>query len=91
MEHASPEVIRKALRNVKEEMSEEVELVSRADLVSAGLIGGDAAKERREKLGRILHIGYANGKQLHKRLTMFQITKDEFSEACRRIFQEERE
>jgi ribonuclease M5 len=40
-------------------------------------------------LGKILKIGYTNGKQLHKRLMMFQISRQEFSEALRVVRQEE--
>ncbi len=47
----------------------------------AGLIGGAGAKERRILLGRLLKIGYTNGKQLHKRLMMFQISQQEFADA----------
>ncbi|HET7629500.1 MAG TPA: ribonuclease M5 [Bacillales bacterium] len=89
VEHASPEVIRKALANVKQEMPETEATITKTDLIDAGLMAGPAAKRRREALGRLLHIGYANGKQLHKRLAAFQITKEEFAEACRRLDQEE--
>ncbi|HET7657296.1 MAG TPA: ribonuclease M5 [Bacillales bacterium] len=89
IEHASPEAIRRALSHVKQDMPDETEIISRNDLVNAGLIGGAKAKQRREKLGAILHIGYANGKQLHKRLQMFQITKEEFTEAYQQIEKEE--
>ena len=34
-------------------------------------------------------VGYANGKQLHKRLIMFQITKEQFIQALMVINQEE--
>jgi ribonuclease M5 len=40
-------------------------------------------------LGKILKIGYTNGKQLHKRLNVFQISKQEFAEALRVVSQEE--
>lgn len=54
-----------------------------------GLIGGPTAKKRREKLGERLKIGYANGKQLMKRLAMFHITKEAFLEAIEAILKEE--
>lgn len=91
VEHASKESIREALDNVKEEYIEEVERITWNDLVSAGLIGGPKAKARREKLGRRLRIGYMNGKRLHKRLMMFQITEEQFADAILEIQQEERE
>lgn len=49
--------------------------ISAEDLIHAGLIGGSEAKRRRERLGDLLKIGYTNGKQLQKRLQMFQIKK----------------
>lgn len=89
VEHASVEVIQKALRHAHI-MKEEVEIeITQEDLLTAGLIGGPKAKERREKLGKLLSIGYTNGKQLYKRLLMFQISKAEFSRALTVIFQEE--
>lgn len=90
IEHASPEAIREALKNVKQEIQEDyVEEIEWADLVHAGLIGGSQARKRREKLGLKLNIGYANGKQFHKRLKVFQITRDEFARALEKVLQEE--
>jgi ribonuclease M5 len=60
------------------------------DLLEAGLIGGNQAKARREKLGLLLKIGYTNGKQLHKRLQMFQISREEYIQAVTKILQEEK-
>jgi ribonuclease M5 len=65
------------------------EQMTMEDLVDAGLIGGDRAKVRREKLGRKLKIGYANGKQLHKRLIMFQVTREQFIAALKEVMEEE--
>ena len=66
-----------------------IEQITQEDLITAGLIGGTGAKERREKLGKLLKIGFANGKQLHKRLMMFQISKASFAAAIQVIRQEE--
>jgi ribonuclease M5 len=57
--------------------------------MAAGLIGGAGAKERRERIGKILKIGYTNGKQLHKRLMVFEISREAFAEAVKLIRQEE--
>ena len=43
-----------------------------------------------KELGKLLKIGYTNGKQLHKRLMMFQISREEFAEACQGDRQEEK-
>lgn len=89
VEHASVEAIRQALEAVKEEMKEFKSEIDFDDLLDAGLIGGNQAKERREKLGLLLKIGYTNGKQLHKRLQMFQISREDYIEAVNQILQEE--
>ncbi|OEH92622.1 ribonuclease M5 [Bacillus solimangrovi] len=89
VEHASVADIRAALEGLREEMSEPVEQIKWQDLVQAGLIGGTQAKSRRERLGVLLKIGYTNGKQLHKRLKMFQITKQQYEQALQQVLQEE--
>ncbi|HJV47524.1 MAG TPA: ribonuclease M5 [Bacillota bacterium] len=82
VEYASDDVIRKALEEVKTEtrgLYEET--ISFEDLIEAGLVGGSGSSEKRRLLGEILGIGYANAKQIHKRLNMFQISKREFTSA----------
>ncbi|PLR93313.1 ribonuclease M5 [Bacillus sp. T33-2] len=91
VEHASPEVIREALKDAQFMNEEGPEQITQDDLIDAGLIGGEKSKERREKLGKLLKIGYANGKQLHKRLRMFQISKQDFGAAIAAIRQEEQD
>lgn len=89
VEHASIEDIRQALQDVKQEWQGIDEQITQEDLIVARLIGDSEAKSRRERIGKSLKIGYANGKQLHKRLKMFQISKDEFIKAVQKINQEE--
>jgi ribonuclease M5 len=89
VEHASPETIRRALQDAHVMHEDVIEQITQEDLITAGLIGGTGAKERREKLGKLLKIGFANGKQLHKRLMMFQISKASFAAAIQVIRQEE--
>ena len=91
IEHASDEDIRIALRNVytvntSEQPQEQITL---EDLMLAKLIGHPQSKERRKRLGDILNIGMTNGKQLHKRLIMFQITVEQFAAAVAHIDQED--
>ena len=91
IEHASDEDIRIALQNVytvstSEQLEEQITL---EDLMLAKLIGHPQSKERRNKLGDILNIGMTNGKQLHKRLIMFQITVEQFAAAVAHIDQED--
>lgn len=91
VEHASPDVIRKALKQAHTMAEEPLEQISKEDLIEAGLIGGPKAKVRREKLGGSLNIGYANGKQLYNRLLMFQISQEEFISEMTRILQEDQD
>lgn len=89
VEHATSEVIREALKDAQFMDEGAKEEITREDLLDAGLIAGEGAKDRREKLGKILKIGYTNGKQLHKRLMMFQISVGDFADAMTVIRQEE--
>ncbi|RFU60954.1 ribonuclease M5 [Bacillus sp. V59.32b] len=89
VEHASPDAIRAALKEAQIMDEEAKEEITQQDLIEAGLIGGSGSKEKREKLGLILKIGFTNGKQLHKRLMMFQISKETFNQALIQIKQEE--
>jgi ribonuclease M5 len=89
VEHASIETIRMALKEAQQELVEIKEEVSFEELFSLGLIAGEKARARREKLGILLRIGYTNGKQLYKRLKMFQISKDQFEQAVKKVLQEE--
>lgn len=90
IEHASPDAIKQALLNVYEISEEYISDLTREDLIAYGLLGGSRARERREKLGLVLQIGYTNGKQLLKRLIMFQIPKKVFKETMEQILQEEK-
>lgn len=64
-------------------------IIEKDDLMRLGLIGGSGAYKRRKRLGEILNIGHVNGKQLQKRLTMFQITKNQLKSALQEIEREE--
>jgi ribonuclease M5 len=81
VENASPEAIRRALANVRTEISGTEGEITWAHLMEAGLIVHPDASARRLALGNLLGIGYANGKQFHKRCTMFRISLDEFEAA----------
>ncbi|MBS4225029.1 ribonuclease M5 [Lederbergia citrea] len=91
VEHAPPSVIQEALKDAQAMEAYAPEWISKDDLIDAGLIGGPKAKVRRMRIGELLKIGYTNGKQLHKRLMMFQISKEEFVEALKSVLQEEQD
>jgi ribonuclease M5 len=81
VENAPPEIIRKALDNVKTEFVGNEPEIHWADLIAAGLIVHPNAAKRRMEMGKLLGIGYANGKQFYKRCQMFQISQAEFNTA----------
>lgn len=81
IENATPEMIRKALGNVKTDYEQAESQIAWEDLMAAGLIVHPQAAERRKAMGSLLGIGYANGKQFFKRCQMFQISRSEFEKA----------
>ncbi|MDX8047525.1 ribonuclease M5 [Gracilibacillus sp. S3-1-1] len=89
IEHASSEVLRRALEQVYELTETGESDITKSDLLHFGLIGGPGSKERRKKLGQRLRIGHINGKQLLKRLQMFNISVEEFEAVMKQIMQEE--
>lgn len=91
VEHASPEAIREALRNLYTEEPDALPTISQQELIKANLTSGPSAKIRRRLLGEYLRIGYVNGKQLYKRLNLFQITPAEFEEAVAYVDKHEAE
>lgn len=62
--------------------------MTKEDLFNAGLIAGESAKKKRERVGDELNIGYTNGKQLFKRLKQFRVTKEEFQRAVTKVEKE---
>lgn len=91
IEHADVTAIQEALRNVQTMENDYVSDITKEDLLAYKLIGAPEAKERRERLGELLHIGYTNGKQLLQRLHVFNITKDELQEAMLHILERGKE
>ncbi len=88
IENATPKSIIDALSKVHTivdvDDKDYVEIFSNADLIKHGLIGDDGASEKRAKVGAVLGIGYANGKQFLRRLNHYGITRDEFDKAVER-------
>lgn len=85
VENASPEAIRQALSRVRTEAPEQETLIDWEDLIQAGLIVHPQAAARRRFMGELLGIGYCNGKQLYKRLRVFQISREEFAGALKQL------
>lgn len=91
VENASPDVIREALSRVRSEMGTEQGVIEWSDLIDAGLICHSAAAERRKIMGELLGIGYCNGKQFYKRLTVFKISHEEFVNALEKLEEQHNE
>ncbi|XID91771.1 ribonuclease M5 [Paenibacillaceae bacterium WGS1546] len=90
VEHASDEAIRRALERVRspEAAADAPEEIEWNDLLNAGLIVQAASARRRERMGELLGIGYANGKQFYKRCLMFRVTREEFLAALEQLERE---
>lgn len=91
IEHAKDEDIRAALTNVYTPKSDKEKFIEipLSILVDGQLIGHPHSKERRTRLGELLKIGYTNGKQLQKRLSIFQISQQQVEEAIAQLNLEE--
>lgn len=85
VENAKPEDIMEALENAHCTNTEQSDLYTKEDLFRYGLVGTDTAKEKREKLGNLLSIGYGNSKTFLKKLNQFQISREEFLEKLKEI------
>lgn len=81
VEHASFEAIREALMHVSSPLSESEETIDKATLIDLGLIIGPDSRRRRDIVGRRLHIGHSNGKQLLKKLNAFGYTEQDVRRA----------
>lgn len=89
IEHASPKAIKRALEDVYELIEEQETQIHKEDLIDHGLIGGVKSRQLRGRLGEILKIGHTNGKQLQKRLNMFNISIEQLEKMMALIQQEE--
>lgn len=85
VENARPEVIREALKRAHCTYEDTTDLFTREDLVLCDLVGHPDAAEKRAALGKLLGIGYANGKQFLSRLNRYGITRDQFANALQKI------
>lgn len=89
VENASAEAIRRALEQVKTDYRAAASDITMEDLIGAGLIVHPQAAARRLAIGKLLGIGYCNGKQFYNRCRMFQISREEFAAAYRKLEEEE--
>jgi ribonuclease M5 len=88
VENASRESIIRALENVRTEAvpgQDGESDITMDDLMAAGLLVHPQAAARRLEMGKLLGIGYCNGKQFYKRCRMFRIGREEFALAYERM------
>lgn len=85
VENATPEDIVEALQHAHCTSEDRKNAFTEEDLFVSGLIGCTDAKERREKLGNLLSIGYGNSKTFLKKLNQFNITKEEFYDKVKEL------
>lgn len=85
VENASKEDIIEAISKARPMKIERATEFTKDEIVELGLAGGPNSREKREKLGEILGIGYSNSKQFLNRLNNFGITKEEFIKALERM------
>ena len=92
IEHAKDDDIRDALANIYTPKSDadETPNIPLDVLVGGKLIGHPKSKERRTRIGELLKIGYTNGKQLQKRLSIFKISRQQLEEAILQLNMEEK-
>lgn len=82
VENASPDSIRRALERARASSCEARHEFGTKDLLEHGLMAGTDAKERRQKLGKHLGIGYASASTLISRLNNYGISRPEFERAA---------
>ena len=85
VENATPEDIIEALGHAHCTTSDRKDSFTEEDLFNCGLIGCPEAKERRERLGNLLSIGYGNSKTFLKKLNQFNITKEDFYDKVKEL------
>jgi len=85
VENASKDDIIEAISKARPNKIQKKIIFTKTDMLKYGLSGGEDSSQKRDKLGHVLGIGYANSKQFLKRLNNFGISKEEFEEALERI------
>lgn len=85
IEQAPPDAIRLALSKVRFHEIEPRFEFSNRDLFVSRLSGCPEAAQRRDRLGLLLGLGYANAKQFLSRLNNYGVTRQEFADALAQI------
>lgn len=88
VENASPDAIIEALKKARCLRSEKQDIFSVYDMINNKLQGMENSSFKRDYIGKILGIGYANSKQFLSRLNNFDITRQEFEDALNKYEEE---
>ena len=81
VEQAHPDAIYMAIARARCEKIDPVETFTMTDLIMAGMAGGAEAAARRNALGVLVGVGYANAKTFLARLNHYGVTREEFDRA----------
>jgi ribonuclease M5 len=85
IENADEESIIRALRKAKGAEGRKRTEFTMEDLYKWLLVGNKNAAQNREKLGNMLGIGYGNAKTFLSRLNNYDINREEFEKAAKKI------
>lgn len=88
VENASVQSIVEAFEKIKTQSVDQhkTELIyTQETLYKQGLLGDSKSSERRELLGDLLGIGYANGSSFLKKLNYYEIPLELFEKGCREM------
>lgn len=88
VEYADPASILEALEKCRCSFGEASRHFTMEDLYAYDLTGCEQAGVRREKLGELLGIGFANAKAFLSRLNAFGVTQEEFTHALGQMEEE---
>lgn len=85
VENADPVHILEALDKARCTREAEETEFTMEDMSRYGLTGAEGSRQKREKLGDMLSIGYGNTKAFLRRLNQFGINRKEFTDALEEI------
>lgn len=85
VENARPEDIVESIKNAKCEIISKNMEFNNSDLIKHRLVSFGDSSKRRELLGEILGIGYCNGKKFLSRLNSFNISREDFIQAIKKL------
>ncbi|MDF2654348.1 MAG: rnmV [Bacillota bacterium] len=90
IENAAPEDIRAALEKIRLSIADRRCEFVLQDLFELGLAGASGSAERRDRLGKLLGIGYGNTKVFLNRLNQYGVERNELLEAVLQLSDQDR-